>query len=215
MRYNCSVCEVEITLKEKEYSLKKFNVELCRSHQATATSSNDEASESEGAAVKTSNNGYSQSWVPSVIKGRIAETIVEELFKSLGFQVYKYGMENSIPGIAGLLSGIKDDVATSIRRMPDFVIFKDKRAHFLEVKFRKSGKFSLKDLDKDYPYHNALILLVTKDHIKCISFEELANGKEITPTCKNWLGSRKEFETDKDTIREYIKYALKFFETVD
>ena len=33
-------------------------------------------------------------WVSGVIKGRIAETIVEQLFISLGFQVFKYGMEN-------------------------------------------------------------------------------------------------------------------------
>jgi len=32
-----------------------------------------------------------------------AETIVEELFLTLGFQVFKYGMENTIPGIMELL----------------------------------------------------------------------------------------------------------------
>ncbi|MEP3386846.1 MAG: hypothetical protein ABJO02_01580 [Reichenbachiella sp.] len=210
MSYNCSVCEVEITIKEKEYSLKNYNAALFRTHQCKT--SNDESSNEE-----TSTSGYSQSWVPSVIKGRIAETIVEELFKSLGFQVYKYGMEHSIPGITDLLRGVKDDVATNIRKMPDFVIFKNDRAHFLEVKFRKSGAFTIKDLDPkgDYPYHNALILLVSKKHIKCISYQELKDEKEITPTCRNYLGNRKEFETDKETIKEYIKYALKFFETVD
>lgn len=210
MSYNCSVCEVEITLKEKEYSLKKYNSALCRTHQSDSSKNeyNDE---------ETPSSGYSQSWVPSVIKGRIAETIVEELFKSLGFQVYKYGMEHSIPGITDLLRGIKDDVATNIRKMPDFVIFKDNRAHFLEVKFRKSGSFTIDDLDpkRDYPYHNALILLVSKKHIKCISYLELKGGKEITPSCHNYLGKRKEFDTDKETIIEYCKYALKFFETVD
>jgi hypothetical protein len=32
-----------------------------------------------------------------MIKGRIAETLVEQLFLELGFQVFKYGMENTIP----------------------------------------------------------------------------------------------------------------------
>ena len=32
--------------------------------------------------------------------------------------------------------------------------------------------------------------------------------------CGSYLGSRKEFETDKDTIIEYSKYAVKFFENV-
>jgi len=32
-------------------------------------------------------------WVSGVIKGKIAETIVEELFRSVEFQVFSYGME--------------------------------------------------------------------------------------------------------------------------
>jgi type I restriction-modification system DNA methylase subunit len=44
--------------------------------------------------------------------------------------------------------------------------------------------------------------------------ELIAEGKEITPTCRNYLGSRKEFETDKDVIKAYCDYAIKFFETV-
>ncbi|GAA5031974.1 hypothetical protein GCM10011506_24720 [Marivirga lumbricoides] len=155
-------------------------------------------------------------WVSGVIKGRIAETIVEELFRSLGFQVFSYGMENSIPGIKDLLKGVKGEVSKNIRQMPDFVIFKDKQAHFIEVKYRASGEFKLKDISKygDYPFENALIVLVTKRHIKCISFQELMEGKEITPTCRNYLGNRKEFDTDKEKIKEYCGYAVKFFENV-
>ena len=78
-------------------------------------------------------------WITGVIKGRIAETIIEELFRSLDFQVFSYGMENSIPGIKDLLRGVRGDVAKNIRKMPDFVIFKDKKAHFIEVKYRASG----------------------------------------------------------------------------
>ncbi|MDF0714846.1 hypothetical protein PY092_01695 [Muricauda sp. 334s03] len=156
-------------------------------------------------------------WVAGVIKGRIAETIIEQLFISLDFQVYKYGMENTIPGIADLLKGVRGDVSKNIRQMPDFVVFKDKQAHFIEVKYRKSGKLSIKDIENygDYPFENALFVLVTPKHIKCISYSELKEGKEITEKCRNWLGSRKEFETCKDTIMEYCKYAVKFFENVD
>lgn len=156
------------------------------------------------------------SWVYNLIKGRIAETIIEELFLSLGFQVFKYGMENTIPGIMELLKGVKDEVAMEIKRMPDLVVYKDGRANFIEVKFRASESFKLKDIDKndDYPYQNALIVVVSKKRIKCISFLELIDGKEITPTCKNYLGSRKEFDTDKDKIIEYCEYAVKFFENV-
>ena len=159
---------------------------------------------------------YSQtkeSFSYNMIKGRIAETLVEQLFLELGFQVFKYGMENTIPWIMTLLKWVRDDVSLNIRKMPDFVVYKDNHAHFIEVKFRASETFTLKDLDPkwDYPYHNALILVVSKKHIKCISYEDLKKWKEITPTCHNYLWTRKEFETDKDKIIEYCKYAVKFF----
>ncbi|MDO6803992.1 hypothetical protein Q4595_16215 [Wenyingzhuangia sp. 1_MG-2023] len=155
-------------------------------------------------------------WISGVIKGRIAETIVEELFRSLGFQVFSYGMENSIPGIKDLLKGVRGDVSKNIRQMPDFVVFKDNQAHFIEVKYRASGELKLKDIAKygDYPFENALFVLVTKKHIKCISYKELSEGKEITSNSQNYLGKRKEFDTDKDLIIEYCKYAVKFFENV-
>lgn len=156
-------------------------------------------------------------WTTSVIKGRIAETIVQELFRSLGFEVYSYGMEHAIPGIIEHLSEASDSVAYNIRRMPDFVVLKDKRAHFIEVKYRGSGKLTLKDIEKDgpYPYEDALFVLVTKKHIKCISYIELKEGKEIHSKCSNFLGKRKEFDTDREKIIDYCQYATKFFENVD
>jgi hypothetical protein len=161
-------------------------------------------------------NPNDNSWVYNVIKGRIAETIVQELFLSLGFQVFNYGMENTIPGIMELLKGIKDEVANNIKRMPDLVIYRDRKAHFIEVKFRASETLRLSDIDKkkDYPYQNALFVVVSKKHIKCISYQELLEGDEISQTCHNYLGSREEFELDKVKIIEYCKYAVRFFENV-
>jgi len=48
--------------------------------------------------------------------------VIKELFLSLGYNVFRYGMENTVPGIMELLKGVRGDVATNIRRMPDFVI---------------------------------------------------------------------------------------------
>ncbi len=149
-----------------------------------------------------------------MIKGRIAETLIQELF--LGYNVFRYGMENTIPGIMELLKGVRSDVSDAIRRMPDFVMQnpESKEVYFVEVKFRASEEFSLKDLPKNYPYENAYIILVSKKHIKCITIGELKDGKEITPTSQNYLGKRKEFDLDKDVIIEFCKFAVKFFENV-
>ena len=139
----------------------------------------------------------------------------EELFLKLGYNVFRYGMENTIPGIMTLLKGIKSEVAEEIRRMPDFVVQnKTGEVFFVEVKFRANETFKFKDLPKDYPYYNAFIILVSKKHIKCLTVEELENGEEITPESKNYLGKRKEFNLDKDIIIDFCQFAVKFFDFV-
>jgi hypothetical protein len=152
----------------------------------------------------------------NMIKGRIAETLIQELFLSLGYNVFRYGMENTVPAITKLLQGVRSDVAEHIRRMPDFVIQnqKTKEVYFVEVKFRANEKYSLKDLPKNYPYENAYIILVSRKHIKCITVDELKGGKEITPETHNYLGNIKEFNLDKETIIAFCKFAVQFFETV-
>jgi len=67
----------------------------------------------------------------NMIKGRIAETLVEELFLSMKYSVFRYGMENTVPGVMDLLKGVRSDVANNIRRMPDFVVQKGKEVYFV------------------------------------------------------------------------------------
>jgi hypothetical protein len=152
----------------------------------------------------------------NMIKGRIGETLIQELFLSLGYNVFRFGMENTIPGIMELLKGVRNDVAQEIRRMPDFVMQNpaNKEVYFIEVKFRANGEFKAKDLPKNYPYTNAYIVLVSKKHIKCLTAQELLDGQEITPESRNYLGSRKEFDLDKEIIIEFCKFAIQFFEGV-
>ncbi len=181
----------------------------CYNEQKTADA---ELESAEAQGCKPSKN---LSFQENMIKGRIAETLIEELFLAMGYNVFRYGMENTIPGVMKLLRGVRGDVADSIKLMPDFVV-QDKKGevYFIEVKFRASEAFTKKDLPENYPYFNAYIVLVSKKHIKCITVQELEEGKEISPTSKNYLGSRKEFDLDKDTIISFCDFAVKFFENV-
>jgi len=152
----------------------------------------------------------------NMIKGRIAETLIQELFLSLGYNVFSYGMENTIPGIMELLKGVRSDVAQEIRRMPDFVIQnpKSKDVYFIEVKFRANGEFKYSNLPKNYPYTNAYLIIVSKRHIKCITVKELEEGQEVTSKSHNYLGNRKEFDLDKEVILDFCDFAVQFFESV-
>lgn len=199
-KYNGGLCTKCYAKKgEKSASKVSFNIDF-----------DDIELETTGLSDKERNFRY------GMIKGRIAETLIQELFLSLGYNVFRFGMENTIPGIMDLLKGVRSDVAQEIRRMPDFVMQNPitKEVYFVEVKFRASGEFKLKDLPKNYPYENAYIVLVSKKHIKCITVKELQDGKEVTPTSHNYLGNRKEFDLDKDVIIEFCQFAIQFFENV-
>ncbi len=206
-------------IKCGEYT--KFNGGLCskcyaekQRENTTSKSYYPKVNDEKGDIGGLTNTDYNYRY--GMIKGRIAETLVQELFLSLGYSVFRYGMENTIPGIMELLKGVRTDVANEIRRMPDFVVQNPKsgEVYFVEVKFRASEEFSLKDLPKDYPYRNAYISLVSKKHIKCITFEELVAGEEITPSSRNYLGNRKEFDLDKQTIIDFCDFAVQFFQSV-
>lgn len=206
MTYYCKECKEEITIEEYNYSIKKFNLPLCRKHQKSENNNSGGLSK------------FQYRYKEGMIKGRIAETLIEELFLSLGYNVFRYGMENTVPGIMKLLKGVRSDVADNIRRMPDFVIQHPERkdVYFIEVKFRKDEIFDKSDDSiKNYPYENAYFVVVSKKHIKCLSYKELMDGKQITPTSHNYLGNRKEFELDKDVIIDFCDYAVKFFSDVE
>jgi len=147
----------------------------------------------------------------NIIKGRIAETLIEQLFLALGYKVFRYGMENTIPGVMEYYKNVPDE----IRFMPDFVIQNDDgKTFFIEVKFRGDGYFNYNKIkDKKYP-KNCYFVVVTRKHIKCITYKELEQGKKIIPKSKNWLGSRDEFKLDKEVIKQFCKFATKFFKNV-
>jgi len=87
--------------------------------------------------------------------------------------------------------------------------------YYFSLIFRKDEKFSIKDSSLiNYPYENTYFIIVSKKHIKCLSYKELKSGKEITPTCRNYLGNRKEFELQKDVIIKFCEFAIKFFKEV-
>jgi hypothetical protein len=182
-------------------------------------SKGDQKSTAKASSISAGQHGLTdkdKNYRYNMIKGRIAETLIQELFLSLGYNVFRYGMENTIPGIMELLKGVKSEVAEEIKRMPDFVIQNPKTAEvfFIEVKFRSNESFNYRDLPKGYPYDNAFIILVSKKHIKCIAVDELKNGKEINPNSTNYLGSRKEFDLDKKVIVDFCNFAVQFFENV-
>jgi len=210
MEHNCEKCKAEVPEKVHDYSKKNFGKVLCRDCQKDSDPKPDKEKEEPNGLTKRE-NFYKE----GMIKGRIAETLIEELFLTLKYNVFRYGMENTVPGIMKLLKDVKTEVANDIRRMPDFVVQKGKDIFFVEVKFRKSEEFDKNDKSiKNYPYVNTYFIVVSKRHIKCITYKELQEGKVVSPSSKNYLGNRKEFDLDKEVIKNFCEFAIKFFKDV-
>ena len=145
----------------------------------------------------------------SSIKGRLAEAIVEEMFLAMGYRVFRFGMENTVPGFGDRYLPRKGEVADEVRKMPDFIVVKDSQVIYVEVKYRTSGEFDFKShyaRKGGYPYQNAFFILVTPKHIKVQKASELEKGKDFI-----FLNKCKEFETDKEIILQYIEFCKKFF----
>jgi hypothetical protein len=145
----------------------------------------------------------------SNIKGRLAEAIVEEMFLSMGYQVFRFGMENTVPGFGDRLLSKTGPVAEQVRNMPDFIVVKDSRIAFIEVKYRTNGDFDFYDYYRTrgkYPYPNAYFILITPNHIKIQKAEKLEAGQDFV-----YLGSHPDFITDKEIILQYKEFCNKFF----
>jgi len=130
-----------------------------------------------------------------MIKGSIAEILVQQIFLTHKYDVSRYGKDN-----------------TPKFNMPDYVIHHrlSKETYFVEVKFSTNGCFSEKDLG-GFHFDDALIIVVSKQNIKCLSVRELKKGWQITPTCSNFLADRAEFELRKDVIEDFTEFAERFF----
>ena len=77
----------------------------------------------------------------NLIKGRLAETIIKELFLLNDYNVFNYGMEQSLPGISTHIKHQKTDFAKVIRFMPDYVVQNRENGelNYVEVKFRANS----------------------------------------------------------------------------
>jgi hypothetical protein len=104
----------------------------------------------------------------SMLKGRMAESLVEELLRKCGNQVYRFGYEAILQNLTQIQKSFEAHGETSdrIRAIPDFIVIdKTGKPIFLEVKFRGDGK--LHDNDKDRlnrikDFWNAKIIFVNR-----------------------------------------------------
>lgn len=88
-------------------------------------------------------------YAEGMLKGRMAETLVDELLRKSGNTVYRFGYEAILQNLTQIKKAfdLHSEVGQRIRAIPDFIVIgKDGNPIFVEVKFRWNGK--LHDNDK-------------------------------------------------------------------
>ncbi len=151
-------------------------------------------------------------------KGRIAESLIQELFTVEGYEVTKFGLENLYPGFYKKIRNNKDEASTSIRKSPDLVILNpiNNEMYYAEVKYRTNGKFGIgksnfKHYEQRFP--DCLIFLVSPTNINCIPFCELKEKKSIdfNRTDEFLLRNNELFDLRDESIENFERFATMFF----
>lgn len=88
------------------------------------------------------------------IKGAIGESLVKEIFIANDYVVYDYGVEHLVPSFSPRIGKVEFDenceTTKVVRSLPDFLVVKNGKSHYVEVKFVSKGYFL--DLPKDYAF---------------------------------------------------------------
>ena len=141
-----------------------------------------------------------------IIKGRIAETIVEEMFRDAGYQVYRFGYESFLQSLVqkGNKINKNDLVGGVVSSMPDFLVVKDNKPDFIEVKFRKDGKLSKSELES---WSKARVLLV----FPFAPFFKISSVTAFLETGKLYnLDNDNFLKINKNIIGRYIPLIKKY-----
>ena len=141
-----------------------------------------------------------------LIKGRIAEAIVTELFTLSGYAVHPFGVEHIAPSIVRI--GAKGRVANMLRKSPDLLVQDESGSLFLiEVKYRVNGAagFKTDDYLAETCFPDCFVILLDGKRLICATSEELRNKKPFVP-----LVERREFTFEKGLITRALGWTSEF-----
>lgn len=157
--------------------------------------------------------------IESFLKGRIAETLFEELMQNSGHAVYRFGYEAVIQNLTQLDKHFdkSSEVGERIEAIPDFLVLIDKtKPVFVEVKFRWDGELWPKDqrrLENLSKYWGAKFVLVRRKPNPPYFFISdppyVKDGKLVARPLLaevGWVINREEYKKCEDLIRRYCAH---------
>jgi hypothetical protein len=168
----------------------------------------------------------------NIIKGRIAEAIIEELLRVSGNKVYRFGYESILQNLIQTDSSFDrhSKNGEQVRSIPDFVVINSQgSSFFVEVKFRSDPVWLLKTpllkQLKEYWHAKLILVTLTKPYFRVVdpaslfeehySFEPLETDlafnvtnealEKFEPLVKRFLGNGVRVPPQRATSRENNK----------
>ena len=110
--------------------------------------------------------GFDEYYSEDLLKGRMAECLVEDLLKQSGNRVYRFGYESILQNLTQISDHLsfdrKEAVSKKLKSIPDFVVInREKKPFFVEVKFRTKVKIYESDLRLIKDLWQAKVVMVT------------------------------------------------------
>jgi hypothetical protein len=149
----------------------------------------------------------------NVIKGWIAEALVEELLRRSGNKVYRFGYESILQNLTQTDSQFDRYTRNGeqVRSIPDFIVVNSEgTSFFVEVKFRADPRCLvktplLKQL-KEYWQAKLVLVTITRPYFRVIDPQSLLeNDYSFVP-----LEDDPDFEVSGDVLKEFVLLVKKF-----
>ena len=168
-----------------------------------------------------------QNWAENMLKGRMAETLVDEMLKRSGNMVYRFGYEAVLQNLTQIEGAFDrtSEVGERLRAIPDFVVIDTAGTPSLvEVKFRRDPTDSPHDetierLERVEQYWNALIVFINsveKPYFRICrppyfkNFSQPKRGLVFEP-----LTSVAEWNVSPEVYEEYEALVEKYFPVLE
>ncbi|MCH8520018.1 MAG: hypothetical protein LAT82_04660 [Nanoarchaeota archaeon] len=120
----------------------------------------------------------------NLMKGKIVEVIIQNMFECTDYQVFSYGHENTLGYMKNELKKYKkhNDTLKKIRFTPDFVIYnpKTEETRLIEVKYNNSKNNKIiSDFEPYQKYWSDCYILVVNPSSENVYFIQKASEIEI------------------------------------
>ena len=152
----------------------------------------------------------------NILKGRMAEGLVEELLKQCDNKVYRFGYEAILQNLTQLEKSFnkEGEVGQRISSIPDFIVInKQGKPFFIEVKFRTDLVVYSKDIGRldfiEKFWKAKIILLTTQQPYFRVSNSPYLNEKQEW----NWIPLKddRDFEISQDILEKFNELIEKYY----